>query len=661
MVQAPETRRPSRGRGSRSTRKKTGEYLRNIYQAPKGLRRKQKIAFAGIGIFILLLVADALYVGAGLNKHMRLAADELNEGYAALGSGNLAEADVHFDRAAEAARTANGLSAHPTVYMASVLPVLEDDVSVVRSLPPAATLAAQAGQRSVEAARSLGGTDPQSLARAFFRDGQIQLDTVVQTDEYLGEIEGLLTEAEEELQDASPPHLGIVKEALARSLEEISTARRTTTRSHVLLEMLPSFFGAEEPREYLLALQNLSEARATGGVIAIYGVLEADDGYLKLTHAGPISELTGKVTPKAFEKVFASAPSLDAYSAEVRKTYEVNYTPDFDQVARAFLDLYRNATGRSLDGVIMTDPVALAEFTKATGPIQGTGVDTPVGPDNAVQLMLHDAYEVFRTDTQARNAFLVSLIKNFYKALSDPLDAPVFVQSFGAASDSRHVRILSVDPADQAALEELGVTGGLPEDGNTQLIYHNNLGRNGTDFFLERSQETKVAITRDGNLEVSGELTLTNGASGRLTPVEYSYERLVDPGVNWMELNLLMPSGSENAAFRIDGSEPETELKKVGSFPVASTNLQIAPGSSEVVAFRYTVPGAADLLKGGSLEFYLLPPAGVRPDEYSITFDPPPGYKVASADGGKRVGSGSLLFSGALYRALDLNVSVEGL
>ena len=70
---------------------------------------------------------------------------------------------------------------------------------------------------------------------------------------------------------------------------------------------------------------------------------------------------------------------------------DVNLTPDFPTAAALAREMYRQRSGRTVDGVLATDPVALSYLLGAVGPVK-----VPGGKDltsrNAVLVLLSETY-----------------------------------------------------------------------------------------------------------------------------------------------------------------------------------------------------------------------------------------------------------------------------
>ena len=92
-------------------------------------------------------------------------------------------------------------------------------------------------------------------------------------------------------------------------------------------------------------------------MIASYGELTADQGRLTLTRSGDISDLN-KALPKGGGHLTGPADYLARYGAfDPQKLFQdVSYAPDLPTVADVIQQLYPQAGGDHIDGVLALDP-----------------------------------------------------------------------------------------------------------------------------------------------------------------------------------------------------------------------------------------------------------------------------------------------------------------
>jgi hypothetical protein len=595
-------------------------------------------------LLLLLLLADGLYVVVQSSDDLQIAADALQNGTEALKEGDLERADDEFSTANERANGAVSLMNHPSAVIASYIPFLSDDAGAARALPRVAELTSEAGLTAVDAGSQLGGTSSKALARAFYRDGRIQLETLEQAEPFVTQANGLIEEALDELQGAPTPSLGLLLQAYSDTTVRLNEAAQLSRTGSVLLRTVPPLLGSGGAKRYLLVFESPSEARATGGLIGLYGLLEADDGVVNLTHVGPFSQLT------------------DTLEDQDRSILDPNRRPEFPTVARRLLTLYEEAADIQIDGVLATDPVALQQLTKATGPLEVQG-SPPLGPDNTAETLLHDSYIEFERDPARQTRLLAQVVLQFYRAIgSGDVDGATLIQEFAGATDGRHVKVFANDEGLQASLTELGAAGSLTGYGpNVQLVFQNNLAKNKVDYFLRRSIDTVVEFDENGNAQVETTITLNNNAPAEASAVTRSFSRVVPPGVNRMELGVVAPRGALLENWTVEGTEEDVTVDEEVAFPFTVRRVTIPPGERTEISVSYRLRSATDLLTGGDFEFTLLPHPTVTPDRYSLTFEPPPGFIVSSERQGGRVGSGSLRFRGELGDVQRFRIGIEAL
>ena len=637
-------------------------YFTNPYRK-RGPNRRQSLVIVGVAIFLLLLLADALFVASSLRDRFQALSEQLRRGRAAVEAGDLRAARTSFGDAAATNREVSTLMAHPSYVLARLVPLVALDIHALSALNDAAGSISRAGLIGVRAGEALGGTTSEELAGAFYSEGRVQLEAIDTAQQYLEKVRTALLEARGTLEGAQKPILDTVRVALDQSREDLSEAIDVTDRGDALLSALPALFGGEGPRRYLLAFQTPSQARGTGGVIGLYGVLEADDGRVALTHAGPFIELLTSLDTSGISSVEEAARFRRNYRRAVRQADDINLSPDFPAVARRLLTIYRRSTGRSLDGVLATDPVALAGLLRATGPVSGTGLKEPLNSSNAADVLLHDTYITFADEPEAQSRFLTSLIRNFYDAFdSKAVDGSELAKALGSGASARHLMMYSRFEDEQAGLQRLGATGEL---GGTrdpvQHVFHNNLGDNKVDFYLQRSVDTRIVVTRGGDALVRTRITVENDAPATgQDPMTKSYTGAARPGTNLMDLRVLMPETARNPQWESQrGGRLKSDSGVEAGLPSTSIRLKVPAQDRRVVTLEYELPEATQLLRGGNLSLTLIPHPTARPDLYSVEVVPPVGFRVETdLDAGSRE-RGSTRFSGSLDKSVEIKVRFE--
>jgi hypothetical protein len=181
------------------------------------------------------------------------------------------------------------------------------------------------------------------------------------------------------------------------------------------------------------------------------------------------------------------------------------------------------------------------------------------------------------------------------------------------------------------------VHGWLEEDDpNVQMVFHNNYGVNKVDVFLQRSVATSVQITPTGEANVTTDVVLSNSASGDPPSLLLGDGSVTGVGTNRMLLNLLAPEGSSIDSLTVDGKKRRALIyAEEDGLQVAWDVVEVEPGGEARVSLTYTVPNAVSFseTRGEYFAMTLLPQALSRPDAFSLRVEPPPGFRITTAEG----------------------------
>lgn len=664
MVTTPEgtKERPGRiyapRRAGRSWRR--NPYFRNPYLAKRhGPSLREVVIF--LLLMLVLLAMDGIYVITSIQTPLRETARYLDEGAAALQKGDVPAARTAFVNAVRESREAESLSARPSMFLASHSPWLSRDADAIRALTRSARLFAVAGTSAADAVEALGGTSRDQIAEALYDNGQLQFDTIDQAQGALATVADNLAEAREVLENAPRPRIQRLADAVETARDRVTEVQPRAAAAARLLDAVPRMMGRDEPRTYFVALQSQSEARATGGSIGLYGVMEADRGRIRLTHVGPSFELGENPKQPLTSGILLPAWYAERYG-DVVDLGNVNRSPHFPLAARAILQMYRNATGRTLDGVWSFDPVAFQDITAATGPLSGPGYNVTIGPDNASEVLLKDVYLHFGVQSVAQVQFLIGVTQDFYDRLGGQADTGQLFESLADAAGSNHFKVYSTVADEQQTLVDLGLDGGLHlDEAASQMVFHNNLEGNKVDYFLRRTIDTTIRLTSDGGAAVTTTVKLDNQAAPGPPSVLLGFpERGERPGFNQMELNFLLPRGATDVEGELDGQATSLTLGLEGSFPLAALEVGIPPESSREVIITYNIQKVQTFLESArDFRFVLAPQPTAIPDRYIVTLVAPDGYALlrGGPNSGKQL-RGSLEFTGELDVPITIHASV---
>jgi hypothetical protein len=603
-------------------------------RAPRQRRRQQprrsKAKRAGwfvVGGMLLLLVADGAWASLTLKSGLEAATSNLRAGVASLQSGDLQAARSHFTNAREDTGATDSRLRHPSAALAALTPGLTRDVDVVEALGNATGLAAEAGLTAVQLAGELGVTS-EGFAASLYSDGRVDLESLQDAEPYLTDLVDQLSDAQALLDAAPEANFSVLTDALENAAGEIGRAGATARNSSEMFAALPTLLGAEEKQTYFLAFQALSEARGTGGLIGLWGVLAADNGEISLKKVAPIAELTSISTPastgpKWYEKRYGPFGALEEWQ-------QSNFSPNLPVVSEVLLERFEAAKGRELDGVVTMDPIALGMLTRGTGPVSAPGLDVDVTEENAREVLLRSVYEDFES-TDKQNVYLSALITNFWESIeTGDVNAAELLASVGEATSTRHLAFYSSDDKAQVALVNAEAAGTYDSYGpNIQMIFHNNLAASKVDYFLHRKVDTIIEIQEDGSALVTTTVKLRNAAPVADSPLLDIRIPSDSPGLNRLFLNAILPEDAQVQGLSLDGEFRPELPDNEGGYPTVWDIVELEAGESATMEVTYRLPELVDSdERSDRFDFVIAPQPSVRPEKFSLRVVPPEGLEA---------------------------------
>lgn len=344
-------------------------------------------------------------------------------------------------------------------------------------------------------------------------------------------LSGDLAAASRQLNGLESPWLiGPVQSPFARVRQEVQQASSNASLAVQAIGVLPDILGAAGPRNYFVAFMTPSESRGLDGFVGSFGILTADGGHVSLTRSGPIGEIETALPPGG-AKLTGPVDYLARYGAFQPGVFpqDVTYSPDLPSVTEVMAQLYPQAGGTPIDGVLTIDPYGLAALLNFTGPIDVPGLPTPLTSANAAQELLTQQYIQFDSGVTAQDAarhdFLQeSLQVAFNKLVQGSLPGPrSLAQVLAGPAAQGRIAFWSVHPSEQPLLGRLGIDGSFPKTngGDLLAVTTQNAGNNKIDAYLHTGINDAVTVD-PGTGSVSSQVTVTlknDATSTGLPPV----------------------------------------------------------------------------------------------------------------------------------------------
>jgi hypothetical protein len=472
--------------------------------------RKWHIGAAAAAV-VVALVMGVGWIGYRANRvadHLGIAARLFTRLQQQIEAADLDPARTTLSALQQEVRDARRETSGPAWATASASPKLGDDLAAVRTVSAALDdLASKGLPPMIDVA---AGVEAALLTP---QDGRFDLTTVEAATGRLAAAETVIRQARERVAAIRTEGLAPqIKSKIPELLRGLRRAEQITGPAGRVAHLLPAMLGASGPRTYLVMFQNLAEARATGGELGAYLVLQADKGAVTIADQGTPGGLGVFDTP-----VLPLDPDMEDLHTARLGTYpaDVNFTPDFPTAATLAREMYRLRSGRTVDGVIATDPVALAYLLKATGPIP-----VPVGPpltsETAVKTLLSTVYSAL-PEPGKQDAFFAGAAKDIFDVLiGRRADSRAALAALIRASSERRLLIWSAHPEEQKEIDGTMLAGQLPaDDGATPTVgvFLNDGSGAKLSYYLTHSAELRVGdCLEDGTVELKLHMTLGSTA-----------------------------------------------------------------------------------------------------------------------------------------------------
>ena len=579
------------------------------------VRRVLLAAGVAAGVMVLGFAVSALQA----RSQLQTAVSDGQAGLNAVKAGDQAGAQRQLDNAQRAFASADESFASPLARPARALPIVGQQVRAARAMSAAGSDLMHAASVAATSAR---------YDELKTSGGQVNLPLLLSMRTPVADTAASLDRADAQLRavDSSwlvPPLGGPLRDFQT----QVRDARPQAQLASEAVAVMPDLLGASGPKRYFLAFGTPAESRFLGGFIGSYGELTAVDGKLTLTRSGSIQEVSN--APGADERALEGmAPFLERYNRfqPARFLQNDSASPNFPTVAEALRQLYPQAGGAPVDGVIYVDPYGIAALLKITGPVTVEGLSTPLTADNAAEFLLKTQYTTFAGAADARTDLLSRAAKATFEALtSRQLAGPkVLAEALAPMVSQGRVMMTTFDDRGRDFLGHAGATGAFPvADPRTDFLSlrTSNGGASKIDAFLHRSIDYRVRYApQTGATDIEATVTLRNDAPAAGLP-DYVIGNTPPAGVprqpngtSLLDYSLFVDA--ELVGVVADGAPIPIQSQTELGHHVYSGRVVLAPGASTTLVF--TMRGSVN---AGTYRLAALPQPGVNPDRFTVTVD----------------------------------------
>ena len=416
---------------------------------------------------------------------------------------------------------------------------------------------------------------------------------------------------------------GVVPNLIHRYLVErklnISEYKNKIYNLKRLSSRLSSILGMDKPKKYLVLFQNNMELRATGGFIGSFALITLDKGRITEIVVNDVYSADGQL------KGHVEPPEpIKKYLGEANwYLRDSNWDPDFVKTAKKVEWFLDKEIDQKVDGVIGVDLNLIQNILKVLGPVTLTDFNKVITADNLYLTTQSEVEGEFFAGSIKKASFLTSLAKTLLeetKAISKEkyLD---LAKEVAKSLEEKHIQFSIGDTSTQEAVSELGYTGGLnmPNSCGDRCfvdylaVVDSNLGVNKSNYFLERSFDVSVNLSKERvssllNINYKNNSGLNLGPSG----IYKSYTRVILP-TDAVIGSVQLVDDQTSLSTEYDQFD-QGDYKEVGFY------VEIPNSSSKKVAVSWTRE-TTSLNSGGSYELKVRKQAGTDKDKFSLAVD----------------------------------------
>jgi len=483
------------------------------------------------------------------------------------------------------ARSARGLTSDPIWGLATHVPFLGSDARAARQTSAVLDDLATSVQPLADL---LPGLQPSRLATS---SGSINVSALTGLGPAVTKVSAAVDRARESLALVDTGGvIGTLSHGINRLKDALNRAQGTLEGAGPVFSVLPAMLGSEGQRRWFVGLENLAEARATGGFLGGYAVVTTYKGAIKLSMAAASNQgLTASPIPTT------SLPSglLNMWGSDLAQWNGLNLSPHFPYTGSLVVDGWKARGGGALDGVLFIDQPTMSALLAGTGPVVVRGVT--LNSTNVEAFLTSGLYASF-PNVADKDAVAVELVQAVFGRLSaGQFNLITLLKALRAPVADGGVLGYSAHSYEEQALAGVSLGGVLPDaPGPTAMAVINNGSGNKMERYLKVGvdyvQGDCASPVRTGDIAV----TLTNVApSSGLPPYVTQRNDLLagqprPPAGSTREiLDVYGPVGSTAVAVSLDGAAAAFSIGVDRRHPTWRVDVELAPGQTRTVEVQF--------------------------------------------------------------------------
>ena len=474
---------------------------------------------------------------------------------------------------------------HPVLAGLEVTPVVGADLHAVRTLvragaqicaPASALLSGFDTQNPVGSMRALGATRLRYLG----------LETLKQIRKANTAVMAV---------DSDQLHFGLGPK-VTRFQSVLSEVNQLEPQLKSMVSVGSAVLASKPGSDWLVATQNLAEARGTGGILGSYAVVSLTKSGVKLVEAGSDQTLA-KYGPVNYRSLPVDTSLI--WGVEPKLWQDLNPSMHAPYTGQQIYDSWLGFKHQKLAGVIFIGQGWAQNLVGLVGPVvvDGTALDA----SNTADFLAKGIYAKY-SDVAKKNDFVKQLMKTLGAQLAaGKFDLTGFTKAVQANQTGDKLFAWSTSHRAQKALIADSAAGYVDGRlGNRVWVGVNNGGGNKIDAYISASIDYRVEVptavrkrTSVSNLAI----TLTNKAPKAGLPA-YVNGRLdlaagakYQPGSNIDLVTVYLPIGANLSGFLVNNQPFSVHDDVDRGRELVSFRIELDPGESKTLWLAWNLEG----------------------------------------------------------------------
>lgn len=576
--------------------------------SPKEPKKRSKTPFIVVGIIIVLLGVLGGVGAAALFSAKDLKA-QASEVLTYVDSMSESVKTQDFNSASESAQQIANLSgdmsdklSSPLWTAASFVPVVGQDITSARTV--VGSLNDVANQVLVPMMDTIASNP---LSEFITSDKTINAQAVSQLFGALASAAEPMQECTDTIEGVPAFHISMLEEKMGPVREKLVKVNGLVQKAADLAPLAESILGAKGDRVYLIAAQNSTEMRASGGFPGSIGALRITNGKIELDDFSTVYDVMADRTSDAMGVTDQEKALFGEGFMMVPRDAGMN--PDFTRVAEIWASAYTEKTGVALDGVISVTPAVVQNLLAISGPItlaDGLMLDG----SNATKVLQNDLYWKYLSSNpsaeggnDAADALFAQAadlaFENFFSGLNSET-LMQFMKVMMEGFDNRSVMFWLTNADEQSKLDALNCSGALVTDPSEPAVgtfFSLWIGSKMGWYIDIENEITASTDNADGTRTYSVKTTYRNTASADVIATAGNYITGALAGFDidnlYPEIFVYAPTGGSISNFSATNGAQFVETEHEGLQVFHASRPDLRDGESITCTYDVTVSADA--------------------------------------------------------------------